>query len=542
MSGQSDRLMWFRRRPGRIVPALAAVVSMAVAACAPAAPPPTPKAEQPVAPKTATEAAKPAAKAPARRTLVISYTQDLTSLYPYSHSASTEYAQWLHIYDPLVFRDQKVNDWVPHVAESWSNPDPNTWEFKLRTGITFDDGSELTAEDVVFSFQRMTNDKESLQAGVLRHVDKMEAPDRYTVRLRTKNPDAAMLSRLDNRIITSKAYYEKLGAQAADKAPMGTGPYKLKEWVPGQRLVLTRKDTYWGPFKAAWDEVIFRPIPEDEARITALINGEVDIIANVPPQQVERLNRSGTARAEGVRGLRMIFVGLNPIVEPLQKVEVRQAIAHAIDKDAIVQGVLQGRAYRLDGPLGPSMYSYDKELQPRYDYNPTKAKELLARAGYPNGFEIDFYTPVNRYIRDKDVSTAIVQMLSQVGIKANLKTPEWATFNDEFNKGKYPMYLIGRGSVDDPSEYLHQYFRTGVTKRLGGFSDPEVDAALLAEQKEFDPKKRVELLRTAQRLIMQRSPAVFLYQYEDTYGVHKRTQFVPRPDEYIFAWDAKPSQ
>lgn len=514
-----------------------------LAACAPAAQPSPgkPGAQQPAA--KAEQPAGKAEKAPARRTVTIAYTSDLEGIHPYSHSTSTVYARWMHVNDPLVIRDPKANAWAPQLAESWSNPDPNTWEFKLRRGVKFHDGSEFTADDVIFSYKRIQEDKDAFkQAPATKDIESIEAPDKYTVRMRTKNPDAAFLSRIDNRIILSKTYHEKLGSEAADKQQVGTGPYKFKEWIPAQRFVIVKNPDYAGPLKPVWEEVVFRVIPEDEARITALLNGEVDVISNVAPQNYERLNSSPNTQAVGTRGLRMLFIGMNPtIIEPLNNEKVRQAIAHAIDKDGIIKGLLQGRAYRLDGPLGPGMFSYDSELQPKYDYNPQKAKELMAQAGYASGFELDFYSPVDRYIKDRDISSAVVQMLSQVGIKANLKTPEWGTFSDQYQKGMYPMYLIGRGSVDDPSEYLHQYFRTGVTKRLM-FSDPEIDAILLTEQREFDAKKRVDLLRKAQSMIMQRAPVVFLNQYEDTYGASKRIEFEPRSDEYIFAWDIKPKQ
>ncbi len=510
-----------------------ALACLLAAGCAPGGPP-VPAAKGP-AEKPAAEAPKPAPS----RTLTVAYTTDLEGINPYAHSTSTVYARWMHVAEALVWRDQTKGGWGPHLAERWENPDPNTWLFYLRKGVKFHDGSELTADDVVFSYTRLKEDKESKQLSVLLDVEKIEATDRYTVRIRTKNPDAAFVSRLDNRVIVSKAYHDRLGTEAADKQQIGTGPYKFKEWVQGQRLVLIKNEDYWGPFKPAWDEVVFRVIPEAEARITALLNGEVDVIANVPPQQVERVNASGRANAVGTRGDRLLFLALNPIVEPLKNEQVRQAIAQAIDKDTLIKGVLQDRAYRLDGPLGPGMYSYDPNLAPRYNYDPDKAKQMLTQAGYPNGFEVDFYTPVDRYTKDKDISSAIVGMLGRIGIRASLKTPEWAVFSDEYQKGLYPTYLIGRGSVADPSEYLRQYFRTGVTKRLL-FSDPEVERALDVQATEFDPAKRVELLRKAQSLIMQKAPAVFLLQYEDTYGVGSRVSFDPRSDEYIFAWDVKP--
>jgi peptide/nickel transport system substrate-binding protein len=503
--------------------ALIAASAALLAACAPA--------------PQAGPASAPAAPAPKR--LTVAYTTDMLGWDPYGQSESTQYARWLHVYDTLVRRDG--NTWVPHVAESWSNPDPRTWQFKLRKDVVFSDGSSLTAEDVAYSFNRLKSDPASQQASTFSNVESITATDPTTVEVRTKNPDAAFVTRLNNRVILSKAHYDKLGKDAGDRQPLGSGPYLLKELVPGQRFVLTRNPKYWGPYKSAWEEVVFRPIPEAEPRVTALLNGEVDLIAEVPSQNIDRVNGGGNAQVISTRGNRVLFVGFNPIVEPLTKVEVRQALSYAIDRDALVSGVLQNHAYRLDGPLGPDMYSYDETLQPKYQYDPDKAKTLLAQAGYANGFDIDFYTPVNRYPKDKDTSQAIVNMLNQTGVRARLQTPEWATFQDQFQKGMYPIYLIGRGDVVDPAEYLQQYFQTGVSKRLMGYSNPEVDRMLQAANSEFDPGKRVQLLREAQSRIMQDAPADFLLQYQDIYAASKKLTYKPRSDEYIFAWEVTQS-
>ena len=475
-----------------------------------------------------------------KRILTIGTATDLLSLNPYAHSESTQYGRWEHIYEPLDRYDPKTQQFQPMLAESWSSPDHNTWEFKIRKGIKFHDGAELTADDVVFSYGRMRTDKDSKQGEVFNNVDKMEASDPYTVRIHTKYPDAAFFTRLGQRFITEKARTEKLGAEAADKQPVGTGPFKFKEWVPGQRLVVEKNPDYWGAAKTVWDEVVFRPIPEAQVRVTSLLNGETNLIEQIPPQDVERVQNAANVTTVPSRNDRLMFLAMNPTqAEPLQNEKVRQAIAYAIDKDAIVKDVVQGKAYRIDQPIGSDMYSYDENYKSPYTFDTAKAKQLMSEAGYANGFSIDFYTPVNRYLKDKDISTAIVGMLGEIGIKANLKTPEWATFQDEYVKGKYPMYLIGRGDVVDPGEYLQQYFMTGVTKRLQ-FSDPEVDAALKTQQEEFDPQKRVALLRKAEQLIIQKAPAVFLLQYQDSYGISKGLTFESRGDEMVFAWTVVP--
>jgi peptide/nickel transport system substrate-binding protein len=506
---------------------LLAAAGSLLAACAPA----------PQAAVSTTPAAGGAARGPRR--LTVAYTTDMLGWDPYGHSESTQYARWLHVYDTLVRREGST--WLPHVAESWSNSDPRTWQFKLRPDVVFSDGSPLTAADVAYSFNRLKTDPGSQQGSTFSNVESITATDPATVEIRTRNPDAAFVSRLNNRVILSKAHYDKLSKEAGDRQPLGSGPYLLKELLPGQRLVLTKNPKYWGPYRTVWDEVVFRPIPEAEPRVTAVLNGEVDVIAEVPSQNIERITNGGNAQVVSTRGNRVLFVGFNPIVEPLKKVEVRQALSHAIDRDAIVSGVLQGHAYRLDGPIGPDMYSYDEHLQPKYQYDPQKAKALLAQAGYASGFEVDFFTPVNRYQKDKDTSQAIVNMLNEVGVQARLQTPEWATFQDQYQKGMYAIYLIGRGDVVDPGEYLQQYFQTGVTKRLRGYSNPEVDRALQTANSEFDPPKRVQLLRDAQSRIMQDAPANFLLQYQDIYAAAKKLSYKPRSDEYILAWEIQPA-
>jgi peptide/nickel transport system substrate-binding protein len=519
-----------------------------LAACAPASQQPAPKAEQPAA-KTeqptakaqqpAAKAEQPAAKPGQKTRLTAVYPTDLEGWSPYSHSTSTLYARYMHVFEPIIIWDTARNENVGLLAESWSNPDKNTWEFKLRKDVKFSDGSELTAEDVVFSYTRMTKDKDSKQNSVLAHVERFETPDKYTVRLVTKSPDAALLDRLNNRVILSKAYYEKLGTEAADKKPMGSGPYLFKEWVNGQRFVVEKNPNYWGPNKPTFDEVVFRVISESEATVTALLNGEVDIIGYIPPQLVSRVQNAGNARIEAARGQRLMFLATNPQYKPWDNKTLRQAVNYAIDKEGILKGILEGRAYELKQPIGEGMYGYDPEYRSPYSFNPQKAKELVTQAGYPNGLDVDMQCSRGRYLKDKEICEAMAQMLTQVGIKTKLTTPEWGKFWPDVQEGKVPLYMLGRGNVVDPSEYLHQYFRTGVTKRLQ-FSSPEVDKMLQDEQQEFNPQQRLKLLRTAMNQIVDEAAMVFLLQYEDTYGVSNRVDWKARGDEYILAWEAKP--
>ncbi len=465
---------------------------------------------------------------------------EVISISPYGDSASPTYGMWMHVFEPLIAYNEQAGQNEPLLATSWSNPDPNTWEFKLREGVKFHDGSDFTADDVVHSYKRMRDDQTSAQRSTFKNVDAIQAVDRYTVRVHTKEPDAALIFRLNNRMITSKTVYDKYGSgEEADKHPIGTGPWVFKEFVPGQRVVLEKNPSYWGTERqATFDELVVRFMKEPQAAVTALMNGEVDLIPNVPPQLVDQVANSGRTHIASAPGTRLMFLGMNSAYKPWDNVKLRQAVNYAIDKEGIVKGILSGRAHVLKTPIGPGMYAYDPNLQPQYTYDPAKAKQLLAEAGYPNGLDVELQSPSGRYLKDKEIAEAIVNMLGQVGIRARLVTPEWGKIWPDIQAGRSPFYLLGRGAVEDPGEYLEQYFKTGITPRVN-FSDAQVDADLEAAAREFDPPKRVALLHKAMSRIMDQAPMVFLFQYEDTYGVSNRLDFKARGDEYVYAWDMK---
>jgi peptide/nickel transport system substrate-binding protein len=233
-----------------------------------------------------------------------------------------------------------------------------------------------------------------------------------------------------------------------------------------------------------------------------------------------------------------MFLAMSPKQKPWDKKEVRQALAYAVDRDAIIKAILRGQAERLDGPIGPGQYAYDPNLEPKYTYNPKKARELLAKAGYPDGVEIDFYTPVARYIADKQIAEAMLPMLEASGFKVTLKTPEWGTLWSNVQKGGVPFYYMGRGTVIDPSAALSQYFETGGSPRIG-YSNPEVDKLLQAERQEFNEPKRIELLRQAMALITDEAPAHFMWRHKLAWGIAQNVDYKPLATTDILAVDIK---
>jgi peptide/nickel transport system substrate-binding protein len=477
------------------------------------------------------------ASGPSRIT-IIQGAQPVESMNPYAQSAGLTYMVWEHVLETLVHWDSVNRRIQPLLADSWENPTPDVWRFHLRRGVPFHDGSEFTAADVVHSFGRIQNDPETKQRSTLVNVVSIEALDPYTVDLHTKGPDATLLDTLVQRVITSKAHYDRLGRDAADAQPIGTGPYRFKEWVPGQRFVVAKNDAYQGPHTPTVDEVVFRGIVEDEARVTALLNGEADVVTYVAPQLVPRIQAANGVRVASTPGQRFMFLAMNPQYPPWDNLAVRQAVSYAVDRKELTDGILSGRAYPLEGPIGPPQFGYTPDIEPRYLHDPERARRLLADAGYPNGLDVEMFAPAGRYIKDKELAQALVGQLARVGIRARLTAQDWGVFWPAVGDGKIPFWFGGRGSVIDPSEYLHQYFHSGVTKRIG-FSDPQIDALLDHERTVLDPTERTAVLHQLLSEIMRRAPVAFLFMYEDTYGVANRVEWTPRTDEQVFAWEIR---
>jgi peptide/nickel transport system substrate-binding protein len=469
----------------------------------------------------------------------VGVTETIETHNPYGDSVSLLYGIWSEVTGPFCTYSYTKGDFEGRLAEKWKTENPTTWVFYLNKNYKFNDGSAVTADDVVHSIMtRVIKDPQSKQkASVAPMVSKAEAVDPFTVRITTDKPTAPLLSFFcDRLIITSKAVFEKYGRDVADKEHMmGAGPYRLKELIPGQRLVLQKRPEHPEAKKnpRAPDEVIYRVMREPEQRITALLNDEIQIGQFVPPHMRQRVEKSKNLRIAPVESIEIMFLAMQP-KPPFDKKEVRQAVCHAINRDQIIATLLEGFASRLDGPLGPGQYGYDPNLKPKLNYDPEKSKKLLAQAGFPGGVDVELQTPVGRYTLDKQISEAAVSMLNAGGFRAKLLTPEWPTLWANVQKGTVPFYYMGRGSVQDPSAALHQYFHTGETPRIG-YSNPKLDELLDKEQQEFDPKKRRQLLSQAMSILTEDAPACFMWRHKLLWGLSSRVDYKPLPDSRVYA-------
>ncbi|HMF52646.1 MAG TPA: ABC transporter substrate-binding protein, partial [Candidatus Saccharimonadales bacterium] len=289
------------------------------------------------------------------------------SINPYNHSSSPIYGNWQHVMEPLVEFDFKKKDFVGVLTDSFQFQG-NKWAFKLKKGIKFHNGAPLTSKDVVFSIEKMRDEKGgSLQASNFKDVTEIQTPDDLTVIFVTKQPLAIFLDRLENRFILSKVAGEKFGDKLYDN-PIGTGPYKFVSYQRGGNMVFTRNDDYWGG-KAAIKEVIFKKVTEDAARLAALESGQTDFTNNIPVHEVARLQKHPRVRIDQIEGLRMFFLAFNMAFKPWDNKLVRQAANYSVDANAIVKNIFDGIGYPINGPVGTNVVGADPKLK-RYPYDP----------------------------------------------------------------------------------------------------------------------------------------------------------------------------
>jgi peptide/nickel transport system substrate-binding protein len=459
----------------------------------------------------------------------------LDTLHPYAHSSSPQYGIWHNMIEPLVEVDYAKRTYYGVLAESWEFQGKK-WLFKLRKNVRFHDTSPFTAKDVIYSINRMRNDKESLQKENFRDFTEMQAPDDHTLVITTEQPNAVMLDRLQNRFILSKSGMEAQGNQSELK-PIGTGPYRFQSWQRDGNLVMVRNDSYWGA-KPSVREIVVRRVKEDSGRVAGLLAGQGDVANNVPVEELSRFDNHPRVRAEKVEGVRMYFLAMNLTHKPFDNKLVRQAINYSVDPGAIIKYVYEGNGYVMNGPMGSNVIGFDPKIR-RYPFDPKKAKELLDKAGFPNGLEIKLYFSPDRYPKAKEVCQVIADQLAKSGVKTELISQEFVIFwgKEGVNGGKLPFYYVGRPAADADTVY-DQYYRSGVSPRIQ-YKNPEFDRLVDEEQKTGDPKKRVAILHQLGRILMEDVPFCPLYTLAEIYGVARNMSWKARPDEKLLYAEMK---
>jgi peptide/nickel transport system substrate-binding protein len=473
-----------------------------------------------------------------RETLTVGISQTLPTLDPAMHRDRTVESVLRNMVDCLTARDNEMN-LVPQLAESWNRADDLTWRFKLRRGVKFHNGEELTAEDVKFTIERvikpnMIGGRSSPRKGLIAPVSGVGVEDEYTVLIKTSRPWPILPVMLTFIEIVPKDYIEEKGDEYFAEHPVGTGPLRFVEWVKGERLVMERFEGYWGGSpqrppvgEAKLDVVIFKPIPESANRIASLKAGGCHIIQNLPPYLVGQIESDPKTEVLSCEGTRSFFLGMNLTEPPFENPLVRKAMSHAINVNLIIDSILKGMAVRLAGPLVPAAFGYNDELKP-YEYNPDLAEELLGRAGYKDGFEVELDTDSDL----KEIAEAISSDLAEIGVRAKIRVWEWGVLKPKLENHERSMFLFSWGNASlDPVGILIPVFKTDGRGNYTGYSNPKVDELLEKAETGLDMEMRRSYFREVQRLIHDDIPVVFLFSPKEIYGVRRSVKnWVPTPD------------
>jgi peptide/nickel transport system substrate-binding protein len=425
----------------------------------------------------------------------------------------------------------------PKLAVSQSvAPDGRTWTIRLRTGVRFHDGTPFDAEAAKFNLDRVLDPAtRSPWRFLISRITSVSVVDPSTIRLVTDAPFAPLLAHLTHggTGMQSPAAIRRLGADYA-RQPVGTGPFRFKEWIRGDRVTVGRNDDYWGD-KAFLDDVQFRVIPDDGARLAALEAGSIHVAVRVPPREIERLKNSAALSVEVTTSLRTIYAAFNVTRPPFNDRRVRQALNHAVNKRAIVASALAGTARVSDAPIAPNVEGYSRVTT--YEWDLERAEALLREAGYSRTRPVRavFHHPTGRYIRDAEIAASIQGLARRVGIELELRTLEFGAYialtARPREQNDIQMYMLGWGTVTGDADYgLYALFHSSqfppVGFNRGFYSNPQVDALLDRGRTTIDQAQRDRIYGEAMRIIMDDAAWVFLHSESQVTGVRRTAQGV----------------
>lgn len=436
-----------------------------------------------------------------------------------------------HMYDQIIELGDDAS-LKPMLAESWQAVDELTWEFKLRPGVTFHDGTPFDAEVMKFTIERILDpDYNSLQRTYWVPVTEINTPDELTCVIKTETPMGVMPYVM---ALTTPVHPDVgMDPEGFPEVPIGTGPFKFVEWVKDDRVVVEANPDYWGgPPQVR--QAIFRTIPELSTRMSALEAGEVDIVLEIVPEDVERIQGREGVNVLSVETFRTSWLWMNGSREPFTDVRVRQAIQHAVNLDDIAESIIQGVGIKARAPIAPQVFGFHPDLPP-YEYNPDRARELLAEAGFPNGFETTAKGMGERggYTRFGDVAEVVLAYLAEVGIVAEPIVTDPATANKDLLELNWDLHFAGSTAVTGDADNGMGRLYLSDAKRTGWGSE-EVDQLLLTGRQSTNQDERLSAYQEAQEILWREGPTLWTYHHLDTIGISDRVQgFVPRPDRML---------
>jgi peptide/nickel transport system substrate-binding protein len=499
-----------------------------------------------------------AQNAPSRTTLVVANGTDASTLDPADISSRDTANIAQHIWGTL-FQVTPAGEIVPYLAESHTvSADGTQLTFKLRAGLTCHDGEALTAEDVVHTFKRAADPANRFTGNtpgfVFQSLGYRDATvvDDLNVRITIARFNPIALGMISEVYIHCKDSYERMTREQAAQRPIGSGPYRFVEWVRSDRIVIEKVPGYTIR-PANFERVVWRVIPEASTRTAELMAGNVDIMTNVPPDQIATVNRSQRARVQAVAGTRRIYVGFNQAAQfgntpgglAIRNPAVRRAMQYAVDVPTICTQLLGVDCERATGLVNPP--NHNRSLTP-YPFEPRTAERLLDEAGYRRGangvrFELTLQTPNGRYLNDRNVALAIGQMLTDVGVKVNVEPMEWASVYVPLirQRAAGPLFLLGSGGATWNALYdMADISTPQAGTNYAQWEDPEFFQGwteLATPRPEAEQRVIIDRML---RIFYERGPWLLLYFQPDFYGVSQRINWTARRDEKIYINEAAP--
>ncbi len=508
--------------------------------------------------------------------LRIGLASEPTSMDPHFHNLGPNNALRQHIFESLTRADENQLT-RESLAISWQPVDETTWEFKLRDGVTFSDGSDFSATDVIYSICRIPKVEGSPSSftSFVRDIVGVEVPDDSTIVFKTSGPAPILPTNMASVAILSAAAFggenvefkadgcENMGDLPAStdfndpSKAIGTGPYKLENYTRGDNIRLTRNENYWGD-APTWDNVVLRPIANPGARVAALLAGDVDVIETPPIQDFPNIERAGFEIAQGLSN-RVIYLHMDSGEEvppgvsgtdgenPFADVRVREAVSKAINRQAIVDRVMGGVAVPAGDFLPYPLFGAREDAEPDA-YDPDRAKELLAEAGFEDGFEITLSTPNDRYINDERIAQAIAQMLTRIGIRTNIDAMTASTFFSRRNQSEFGIWLAGWGAAS--GEMTNPLLALTATRdtaagmgatNMQKYSNAELDALIMEARRTVDDEKRREILQRASKMAIDDYATIPLHFEVTPWAYKSDLKFTPRVDQYTLAMSVEPA-
>ncbi len=463
-------------------------------------------------------------------TVIFAQGADVTSLDPHIGKETPAVTVHGQIFNPLVTTDKDMNV-VPCLAESWEMLSDTSYKFNIRKDVKFHDGSELTAEDVKFSLDRAM--ASSYVSYIVNFIDNVEVADKYTVIVNTKEPYAPTLMNLTHpsAAIVSKAITEK-NPESIKTNPIGTGPYKFVEWKPGEYVKLEANQDYFdGAPKTKY--VIMKVIPEAAQRTIALETGEVDIAYDLSANDLSKVAENPDLKLLEGTSLSAWFLQFNMKNKPFDNKLVRQAVRYAIDSQTIVDTILYGAGEVAGSIIPPIAFGYQNVA--KYEYNKEKAKELLAQAGYPNGFDAKLY--VNDNQQRIEICQVIQSQLKEIGINVEVVVLEFATFIENTNKAKHDMGFFGWTTSTADADYtyypIYHSSQHGAPGNRSFIANPDVDKYIENARITADSAARLENYKALEGIIAEESPVAPLFYNKVNVGTSNKVQgFEVQPAGY----------